>query len=121
MHPQKGIFPFEGISKAESYCRVDIYHTPEPIVIISELEANQGTSAINRIEKVTTGIAGKYELDPKTTTFISHCPEGQSTFRGEDFHFVPVKWNGQSYEMTRASAWDIVSRKKVEGMIGRRF
>jgi hypothetical protein len=121
MHPLKGIFPFEGISKAESYCRVDVYPTPEPVVIITELEANQGTSAINCIKEVTSGIVKKYKLDPKTTTFISHCPEGQSAFGGEDFHYVPVEWDGQSYEMTRASAWDAVSRKEVEGMIGSRF
>lgn len=119
MHPQKGIFPFKGISNAESYCRVDIYRTPEPVVIISELEANQGTSAINCIEKVTTGIVEKYELDPKATTFISHCLEG--AFSGEDFHFVPVKWNGQSYEMTRVSAWDAVGRREVENTIGSRL
>ena len=122
IHPKKAIFSFRGFSSTESYCQVDIYYCSKPIVIISELKANQGTSAINLIEKVAAGISKKYELDPEKTTFISHCPEGQGMYFGaEDFHIVPIKWNGEVFEMTTSGRWELTNRDKVEKLIGQPF
>ncbi len=47
---QKAIFSFEG-NLQESYCKIVIYTVSENknVVIIEELDANQGTSAINKI------------------------------------------------------------------------
>ncbi|PSB25846.1 hypothetical protein [Chlorogloea sp. CCALA 695] len=121
-HVQKAIFPFEGILQ-ESYCKIAIYTVSENknVVIIEELDANQGTSAINKIEEVITGITDKYNLDPATTIWISHCPEGQEGLFSEmeDFHRILIEWNGKVYEMkNEEQAWELLSRPEVENMIG---
>ena len=118
---QKAIFPFEG-NLQESYCQIAIYPVSKNknVVIIAELEANQGTSAINKMLEVVTGITHKYNLDPATTIWISHCLEGQGLFLGmEDFHGVPIEGNSKAYEMkNEGKAWELLSRRKVEDMIG---
>ncbi len=117
---QKAIFPFKGISQ-ESYCQITIYPTSDTknVVVIAELEANQGTSASNEIVQVVTGVTQKYNLDPATTIWISHSPEGQRHFGGEDFHRVPIEWSSKAYRMTnQGKAWELLSRKQVEDIIG---
>lgn len=118
---QKAIFPFAG-NLQESYCEITIYPVSEnkDVVIIAELGANQGTSAINKMLEVVNGITDKYNFDPATTIWISHCSEGQGLFLGmEDFHRVPIEWNSKAYEMkNEGKAWELLSRREVENMIG---
>ncbi len=118
----KAIFAFLGINGEESYCKITIYPVAEidNVVIIAELEANQGTAAVNKIEEVVSGITQKYGLDPTKTTWIHHSPEGQGIFLGrEDFHKVPIEWNGRKYVTTnQGNKWDLLSRSEVENMVG---
>jgi hypothetical protein len=118
LHPRRAILPFQGY-EGESYCQVNLYERPNPVVVISELEANQGTSAVNCIKTVVSETTRKYNLDPKRTSFIHHCPEGQGMFFGrEDFHRVPVEWNGETFEMTTSSKWQQLARREVEELLG---
>ncbi len=119
--PIREIFVFQGYYK-ESYCQINLYNLPTPVVIISELKANQGTSATNCIETVVSGITQKHRLDPQNIIFIHHCPEGQGIFFGrEDFHRVPVQWNGEAFEMTTSGKWQELTRSEVEQLINSSF
>lgn len=118
----KAIFAFLGINGEESYCKITIYPVAEidNVVIIAELEANQGSAAVQKIEEVVSGITQKYRLDPTKTIWIHHSPEGQGTFLGrEEFHKVLIEWNGRKYtETNQRNQWDLSSRSKVEKMVG---
>jgi hypothetical protein len=119
--PRREVLAFRGFYN-ESYCQVDLYDFPTPVVIVSELKANQGTSATNCIKTVVGDITQKYSLDPDKTIFLHHCPEGEGIFWGrEDFHKVPLKWNGNAFEMTTGGRWDQLTRSQVEQLIGRPF
>lgn len=118
---RKEILAFQGFYD-ESYCQVNLYELPQPVVIVSELKANQGTSAVNCIETVVLDITRKHRLNPEKTIFIDHCPEGEGTFFGaEDFHKVPVKWNGKSFEKDTSGNWFQITRSQVEKLINSSF
>ncbi|MGK7938135.1 MAG: hypothetical protein AB4206_20410 [Xenococcaceae cyanobacterium] len=116
--PKRAILPFKGYM-GTSYCQVNIYDLPTPVVIVSELKANQGTSAVNCIERVALNVVKEYELNPENCIFIHHCPKGEGMFFGmEDFHEAPIKWNGEEFKDTGIGRWKLLTRDEVEQLIG---
>jgi hypothetical protein len=110
---------FPGIYR-ESQCQISIYvKDNRQIAVVSELESNSGTSAINCFEDVAEIATKQFGLDPETTVWISHSPPGPSMIDTEDFYKVPIQWNGSEYEMTTAGAWEKLSKRKVEELVGR--
>jgi hypothetical protein len=120
-HPRREILSFQGFNQ-ESYCQISLYDLSPSVVIISELAANQGTSATNCIETVVSNIIQKHSLDPVKTIFVHHCPTGEGVeFEKEDFHRVPVQWNGKYFEKDTSERWVKLTRAQVEQLIDSPF
>ena len=120
-HPRREILSFQGFNQ-ESYCQISLYDLSPSVVIISELAANQGTSATNCIETVVSDIIQKHSLDPVKTIFVHHCPTGEGIEIGkEDFHRVPLEWNGTKIERNTSGRWVKLTRTQVEQLIDSPF
>jgi hypothetical protein len=116
-HPRREILSFQGFNQ-DSYCQISLYDLSPSVVIIAELAANQGTSAVNCIETVVSDIIQKHSLDPVKTIFVHHCPTGEGIeFGKEDFHRVNIQCDGKDFEKNTSEKWVKLTRTQVEQLI----
>jgi hypothetical protein len=114
------IFHYQGFFRP-SHCRVRFYDREHLIVILSDVE-NGGTTAVNAIESVITGITKKYNLCPKSTQFYHYDSVDVSCTHTETFDRVLYTWNGREYEQNSGGyGWNRVTRQSVETLIGCQF
>lgn len=87
----------------KSQCRVRIYtHGDQNLVILEEMNGNQGMSVTNYSEELATELARKYRLDPAKTTWIEHYPKGL-WYREKD---TPEEWDVITYAWENGKASD---------------
>lgn len=115
------VLQFKGLHNKESCCHFEIHHTEPTVVIIVDTKEDSGTSSVNAIETVVTDIVKDNNLDPETTVFIHYAPPGFGLFTtsSQEFYKVPLKWNGQEFEMTTSGSWKSTNRSSVEELIGK--
>lgn len=110
---------FKNNNDENAYCRLRIYSDADKtLALISQMHGSNGSQEVNLIEKVITEILLQKRLMPSTTQWIHHCPEGLGMWFGrEDFHRIPVSWDGSRYSLTTSHVWPQLSRQEVEELI----
>lgn len=72
------IYHYPGYHGAPSFCRLRVFHDPDrpPVVLMSEVRDNPGTSVTNRAEVIAWDACKRFGLDPRNTLFFTHYGPG---------------------------------------------
>ena len=109
------IHAFRGTTGVRSACRVRLY-LPDaaepgdtlddaPVVIVSELPDNPGTSVTNSIEKIAAEVMDAHSLAMgRVPVFVEHYPSGATGGRDETFDLV-VFANYEVRDIMRCGIW----------------
>ena len=83
----------------ESKCKIDLirFNSGKGIIIMSEMEENEGTSITNASEQIATEIVKKYFLPVEDFKFIETYPYHWKE-QGIEFDEVKYNWNGKDFE-----------------------
>jgi hypothetical protein len=70
------LLPFEGYFNCESHCRMRVYQTTDgtPMIVLTEVEDNPGTSITNRAERVQYLAWRRIGSPAAGAYFVEHCP-----------------------------------------------
>lgn len=94
-------YTFQGYFGARSVCRLRIYHVrlgdqqgnvTRPLVVLTELANNPGTSVTNAAELLATKVEREYQLPP-STLWVEHYDRG-----GEEDTYDQVAYEGRNAE-----------------------
>ncbi len=111
------IHAFRGPSGVRSACRLRLYLPDEedkildgaPVVIVSELPDNPGTSVTNAIEQIAAEVIDAHSLAlERVPVFVEHYPP-EATGRGEETFDLVVFGHHEVREIVRGGVW----RKEV--------
>ena len=111
------IHTFRGPSGVRSACRVRLYLPDEedktlddaPVVIVSELPDNPGTSVTNAVEQIAAEVIDAHSLAlERVPVFVEHYPP-EATGRGEETFDLVVFGHHEVQEIVRGGVW----RKEV--------
>lgn len=89
-------YRYKGHWNCESICGVEIERDGiKAIVVLTELEENQGTSVTNMVEKIATQIYLRFlDVPYWNITWIEHYPEIKFR-KKETFDKVTLEWDGK--------------------------
>lgn len=124
---------FRGPSGVRSACRVRVYLPDEagealrdaPVVVLSELPDNPGTSVTNAVEQLAAEVMDAHAL-PRVPIIIEHYPSESTGGREETFDLV-VFAHHEVWEVMRgglwrreigAPTWKPLGRRAVEILVG---
>ena len=129
------IHAFRGPSGVRSACRVRLYVPDEakpgeacgdaPVVIVSELANNPGTSVTNAIEQIAVEVADTFN-PACAPVFVEHYPP-ESTGGSEETFDLVVFAHDEIWEVLRGGiwreeigspTWKSLDRRAVEGLVG---
>jgi hypothetical protein len=111
------IHAFRGPSGVRSACRIRLYLPDEedkildgaPVVIVSELPGNPGTSVTNAVEQIAAEVIDAHSLAlERVPVFVEHYPP-EATGRGEETFDLVVFGHHEVREVVRGGVW----RKEV--------
>ncbi|MDQ3636700.1 MAG: hypothetical protein M3426_01710 [Actinomycetota bacterium] len=107
------VHAFRGPSGVRSACRVRLYLPDEakpseapgdaPLVIVSELADNPGTSVTNAIEQIAAEVIGAHALT-RVPVFVEHYPPEATGGHEETFDLVVFAHHNVS-EVMRGGLW----------------
>jgi hypothetical protein len=105
------IHAFRGPSGARSACRIRLYMPAEedealgdaPVVIVSELANNPGTSVTNAVEQIAAEVMAAHDLET-APVFVEHYPLEATGGHKETFDLV-VFAHHEVKEVLRAGIW----------------
>ncbi len=106
------IHAFRGPSGVRSACRVRLYVPDEdkilddaPVVIVSELPDNPGTSVTNAIEQIAAEVMDAHSLAlERVPLFVEHYPP-EATGRGEETFDLVVFGHHEARTVVRGGVW----------------
>jgi hypothetical protein len=131
------IHAFRGPTGLCSACRLRLY-LPDaaeqgeafgdaPVVIVSELPDNLGTSVTNAIEQIAAEVMDAHRFAPgRAPVFVEHCPPRATGGRDETFDLVvfahyEVRWvmrGGIWHKEIGSPTWKPLDRCAVEILVG---
>ena len=129
------IHAFRGPSGIRSACRIRLYLPDEedkilddaPVVIVSELPDNPGTSVTNAIEQIAAEVMDAHSLAlERVPVFVEHYPP-EATGRGEETFDLVVFGHHEVREVVRGGVWrkeigsptwKPLDRRSVEVLLG---
>ncbi len=111
-----------------AFCRARHYKAGDKsIIILTELDQNQGTSVTNKIEWIALELLELWQLDKDNTVWIEHYPDcGGEMHRGdalfaESYSTVKFKWIKDSWHNKWRFGqpdWAAIPRSLVEYELG---
>lgn len=110
-------YSFRGLCGAPSCCRLRVFEPKgKPVVVVTELDDNPGTSVTNFAEELATDV-GELLEQPTDMVWIEHYPERGPAYRRlpESFDRVTFAWTGRHFA---GPQWRRLSRAAVETLIG---
>jgi hypothetical protein len=82
-------FRYKGYGNLDSKCRIRIHEFGGiHIVVVSELDDNQGTSVTNASEHIAQQVCAAHELDSNYVVFIEHYPAEKGIRDDETYDLV---------------------------------
>jgi hypothetical protein len=129
------VHAFRGPSGVRSACRVRLYLPDEakpsealgdaPLVIVSELAGNPGTSATNAIEQIAAEVIDAHALT-RVPVFVEHYPLESTGWCEETFDLVvfahhevrEVMRGGLWRKEIGSPTWKPLDRRAVEVLVG---
>lgn len=124
-------FDYIGLWGCDSQCRVRVFDVDAaPVVVLSELSSNEGTSVTNALETVASQVCERYRLDGLDVIWIEHYPDERTPSqraRGErdpifDEHFSAVNFGTIERSargwLFRDPRWEPLELRNVERLIG---
>ena len=108
---QDYVHAFRGPSGVRSACRVRLYLPDQegealgdaPVVIVSELPDNPGTSVTNAIEQLAAEVMDAHDLE-SVPVFVEHYPPAATGGREETFDLV-AEDHHEVREVVRGGVW----------------
>jgi len=110
---QEQIYTYKGYHGCDSKCGLAINGN---IVMVTEIEDNEGTSITNMAERLATQIIREFNIRPEKLIWIEHYPERGSKYDPflESFDLVSFEWTGKEY--CRPS-WKGITKEVALGLL----
>lgn len=131
------VFPYRGPNGSRSKCRIRIYEPEDPardapVVILSELPDNPGTSVTNAAPVVAAEVISLFALtrwDGPSPIFVEHYdhvgdkgsyedPDAFALVAFSDGEVREEKRGGVSFKTVGAPSWSHLDRAAVESLVG---
>ena len=134
MTPIDTTFYFAGLYGCASHCRARVFGAgAAPVVLLTELADNDGTSVTNGVETIAAQLCDFYRLDGADVVVVEHYPDSrtpveraanlrdpifQERFAAVNFGFVAQGARGWHFSRPR---WAPLAVAQLEALIGSRW
>lgn len=119
-------FDFLGLGGCACCCRARVFGAgAAPVVVLTELADNPGTSVTNAVESLAAQFCECYELDGADVVWVEHYPDARAQgerdasaeerFAAVNFNSIEARAGGWRFHGPR---WAPMTRARVEALSG---